>query len=180
MNSKPWILCLVICTLVILLSGSVSATDFSKLTKAKFTLNIGGKTCNFVNAGTGRIKNGVLYISHHALRTQSSSKPRTIIKVHLGAVAKAAEVPFSSIEITLPRLSGENKERLVNQYEGKIRGGRPRGTIWLTNNAGTVTATWNIYGWHIESFDFPTLDSKDNSQLIQNIVIRVEKFTRQE
>jgi len=100
-------------------------------------------------------------------------------RVHFADKARAADVPFNSIEITLPRLSGENRERLVKQYEGKIRGGKPRGAIWLTNNAGTVTASWDILGWHIEKFDFPTLDSKDNSQLIQNVVIRTEKVTRQ-
>lgn len=178
MNSKPWILCLVICTLAILLSGSVSATDLSKLTKAKFTLNIGGKACKFVDGGTARIKNGVLYITHRALRTPSSSKPRTIIKVHFADKARAAEVPFGSIEITLPRLSGGNKERLVKQYEGKIRGSKPNGAVWLTDSAGTVTARWNILNWHIEKFDFPTLDAKDNSQLIQYVVVRTERISR--
>ena len=179
MKSKPWILCLVSCTLVILLSGSMSAVDFSKLTKAKFSLNIGGKACKFVDGGTARIKNGVLYITHRALRNPSSAKPRTIIKVHFATRAKTAELPFSSIEITVPRLAGENKKRLVKQYEGKIRGKKPTGAVWLTNRSGNVTASWNISYWHIERFDFPTLDSKDDSQLIQNVVIRTEKITRQ-
>ena len=157
----------------------MSAADLSKLTKAKFTLNIGGKACKFVDGGTARIKNGVLYITHRSLRNPASSKPKTIIKVHFATRAKTAELPFSSIEITLPRLSGENKKRLVKQYEGKIRGKKPTGAVLLTNRSGNVTASWNISYWHIESFDLPTLDSKDNSQLIENIVIRTEKVTRE-
>lgn len=129
MNSKPWTLCLVICALVILLSRSVSAVDFSKLIRAKFILNIGGKACKFVDGGTARIKNGVLYITHRALRNPSSSKSRTIIKVYFATRAKTAELPFSSIEITVPRLAGENKKRLVKQYEGKIRGKKPTGAV---------------------------------------------------
>jgi hypothetical protein len=179
MNSKPRIFCLVICTLTILLSGCASATNLSKPTKAKFTLNIGGKACKFVDGGTARIQNRVLYITHRSVRTPSSSKPRTVIKVHFADKARAAEAPFDSIEITLPRLSGGNKERLVKQYEGKIRGKKPTGAVWLTDRAGKVVSRWNIYGWHIEKFDFPTLDSKDNSQLIQNVVIRTEKISRQ-
>jgi len=167
------------CTLVILLSGSVSAADLSKLTKAKFTLNIGGKACKFVDGGTARIKNGVLYITHRALRNPASSKPRTVIRVHFADKAGAAKEPFRSIEITVPRLAGENKKRLVKQYEGKIRGKKLTGAVMLTNRSGNETASWNIMYWHIEKFDFPTLDSKDNSQLIQNVVIRTEKITRQ-
>ncbi len=179
MNSKPWVLCLVICAVALLLSGSVKDTDLSKLTKAKFTLNIGGKTCKFVDGGTARIKNGVLHITHPSLKSQSKSKQKTIIKVHFASQAKAAEVPFGSIEITIPRLSGENKERLVKQYEGKIRGKKPTGAVRLTNKAGNMTAHWNILGWHIEDFDLPTLNSKDNSQLIQYVVIRTEKVDRE-
>ena len=179
MNSKPRILCLVICTLAIVLSGCASATDLSKPTKAKFTLNIGGKACKFVDGGTARITNRVLYITHRSVRTPSSSKPRTVIKVYFADKARAAEIPFDSIEITLPRLSGSNKERLVKQYEGKIRGKKPTGAVWLTDRAGKVIARWDISRWHIEKFDFPTLDSKDNSQLIQNVVIRTEKISRQ-
>lgn len=179
MKSKPWILCLVMCTLAILLSGSVNDTDLPKLTKAKFTLNIGGKACNFVDGGQARIENGVLYITHPALRSRSRSKPRTVIKVHFADKARVADVPFSSIEITVPRLSGENKKRLVKQYEGKIRGKKPTGAVWLTDRAGKVVSRWNILNWHIEKFDLPTLNSKDNSQLIENVVIRTEKVDRE-
>lgn len=179
MNSKPRIFFLVICTLAIVLSGCASTSNPSKITKAKFTLNIGGKACKFVDGGTARIMNGVLYITHPSVRSRSSSKPRTVIRVHFVDKARAADVPFSSIEITLPRLSGGNKERLVKQYEGKIRGKKPTGAVWLTDRAGKVMSRWNLLGWHIEKFDFPTLDSKDNSQLIQNVVIRTEKISRQ-
>ncbi len=178
MNSKPRIFCLVICTLAIVLSGYASTSNLSKITKAKFTLNIGGKACTFVDGGTARIQNHVLYITHPSVRSRSSSKPRTVIRIHFADKARAADVPFNSIEITLPRLSGGNKERLVKQYEGKIRGKKPTGAVRLTDRAGNITSSWNIYGWHIEKFDFPTLNSKDNSQLIQNVVIRTEKISR--
>ncbi len=179
MNSKTWILCLVICTAGFLLSGSADATDTSKLTKAKFTLNIGGKPCTFVDGGDARVKNGVLYITHPALKSSSSSKPRTVIKVHIADYARAAEVSFGSIEITVPRLSGKIRGRLVKQYEGKIQGKKPTGSVSLKGRGGRVTDNWNILGWHIENYDLPTLDSKDNSQLIETVVIRTEKFSRQ-
>ncbi len=178
MNIKPRIFCLVICILAIVLSGWASTSNLSKITKAKFTLNIGGKACTFVDGGTARIMNGVLYITHPSMRSRSSSKPRTVIRIHFADKARAADVSFSSIEITLPRLSGGNKERLVKQYEGKIRGKKPTGEVRLTDRAGKVMSCWNLIGWHIEQFDFPTLDSKDNSQLIQTVVIRTEKFSR--
>ncbi len=177
MKSKPRIFCLVICTLAIVLSGYASTSNLSKITKAKFTLNIGGKACTFVDGGTARITNRVLYITHAALRTSSRSKPRTVIKVIFADKARAADVPFDSIQITLPRLSGGNKERLVKQYEGKIRGKKPTGEVRLTDRAGKVLSRWNLLSWHIEQFDFPTLDSKDNSQLIQTVVIRTEKIS---
>jgi len=179
MNSKPRIFCLVICILTILSSGWASTSNLTKITKAKFTLNIGGKACKFVDGGTARITNRVLYITHPSLRSRSSSKPRTVIRVQFADKASTTQVPFDSIQITLPRLSGGNKERLVRQYEGKIRGEKPSGAVWLTDRAGKVMSCWNLLSWHIEQFDLPTLDSKDNSQLIQNVVIRTEKITRQ-
>ena len=38
-------------------------------------------------------------------------------------------------------------------------------SITLTNRGSEVTSNYDIMGWHIESFDFPTLDSKESSQL---------------
>lgn len=177
MNIKPRIFYLVICTLSIVLSGWASTSNLSKVTKAKFTLNIGGKACTFVDGGAARIQNRVLYITHPSVRSRSSSKPRTVIKVQFADKANTTQVPFDSIQITLPRLSGGNKERLVKQYEGKIRGKKPTGEVRLTDRAGKVMSRWNLLSWHIEQFDFPTLDSKDNSQLIQTVVIRTEKIS---
>jgi hypothetical protein len=37
---------------------------------------------------------------------------------------------------------------------------------------------YSILGWHIESFNFPAFDSKSDSQLIQYVTIRIEKFTK--
>jgi len=37
---------------------------------------------------------------------------------------------------------------------------------------------YDTLGWHIESFNFPTFDSKSDSQLIQHVTIRIEKFIR--
>lgn len=179
MSSKPSIFCLVFCTLTIVLSGCASTINQSKITKAKFTLTIGGKVCKFVDGGPAAIKNGVLTITHPSLRSRSSSKPRTIIRIHFADKARGADMPFGSIEISLPRLSGGNRDRLVKQYEGKIRGKKPTGAVWLTDRAGKVISCWNIMNWHIEKFDFPTLDSKDDSQLIQTVVIRTEKVSRQ-
>lgn len=68
--------------------------------------------------------------------------------------------------------------RVKDQYEGNIAGAKPNGGFELTNRKGETTSTWNILGWHIESFNFPTLDAKDDSQLMQEVVIRVEKVER--
>jgi len=69
-------------------------------------------------------------------------------------------------------------QRVKDQYEGNLAGAKPNGGFELTNRKGEVTSTWNILAWHIESFAFPTLDAKDNSQLMQEVTIRVEKVER--
>lgn len=69
-------------------------------------------------------------------------------------------------------------DRVKKQYEGALAGAKPNGFITLTNRAGCDTATWNVMAWHVERFDFPTLNAKDDSQLIQYVTIRVEKFIK--
>ncbi len=55
-----------------------------------------------------------------------------------------------------------------DQYEGNIGGAKPNGAVELTEDLS----------WHIESFNFPTFDSKSDTQLIQYVTIRIEKFIR--
>ena len=72
------------------------------------------------------------------------------------------------------------KEFMAAMDDDKISGDKPNGTLYLRDRGSDETSRWSILGWHIESFDFPTLNAKDDSQLIQYVTIRVEKFGRED
>lgn len=55
-----------------------------------------------------------------------------------------------------------------DQYEGSIGGAKPNGGIELSGGLS----------WYVENFNFPTFDSKSDSQLIQYVTIRIEKFIK--
>ncbi len=55
-----------------------------------------------------------------------------------------------------------------NQYEGSIGGAKPNGGFEVSGGLS----------WHVESFNFPTFNSKSDAQLIQYVTIRIEKFIK--
>jgi hypothetical protein len=130
------------------------------------------------------LKNGKLLIEHKLISNDDASEISKITEI-IFKVPSSDELLFNQIIVTMPFLDGYAKDRLIKEFmaamdEGKISGDKPNGTLYLVERGGNKTSTWNILGWHIESFDFPTLNSKDNSQLIQNVTIRVEKFGRED
>jgi hypothetical protein len=157
------------------LSGCMGLINAASLTRARFTLTIEGQTYTLLNGGTARIRNGILVISHGALRART---PRTVMRIRLPEQARAAGAKFGSIEIALPRLSGPSRMGLARHYQEKLKIGEPYGTVIITDRSGKSTTGWDIMHWDIERFDFPDLDAKDDEQLIQYVTIRVEKVTR--
>lgn len=79
------------------------------------------------------------------------------------------------------KVEPESKEWIgvtKDQYEGSRAGEKPNGQFELFDRKGDVTSTWTISRWHLETFQMPILDSKDNSQMVQEVTIRPEMVER--
>lgn len=66
-------------------------------------------------------------------------------------------------------------DRVKVQYEGQNASAKPNGAVGLTPGVSTDPGEWNIMAWHVERFDFPTLNAKDDSQLIEYVTIQVSR-----
>jgi hypothetical protein len=143
-----------------------------------------GQIFNLLKEGYAKLNTGKLLIEHNTLSKNDASEITKITEI-IFKVPPSDELLFSRIVVTMPFLEGYVKDRLIKEFmtameDSEIPGDKPNGKLYLTDREGNKTSTWNILGWHIESFNFPTLDSKDNTQLIQYVTIRVEKFGRED
>jgi len=141
-----------------------------------------GQIYNLLKDGNAKLKKGKLFIKHNLLSNNDVGEITKLTEIFF-KFPPSDELLFNQIIVTMPFLEGYAKDRLIKEFmaamdDGQIDGDKPNGKLYLTDRESNETSTWNILGWHIESFNFPTLDSKDNTQLIQEVTIRVEKVER--
>jgi hypothetical protein len=150
--------------------------------EASLYLEEDGQIYTLIEGGKAKLKKGKLRISYELPSdnevNEITKSTRIIFKVN-----PSAELLFHQIIVTMPYFEGYARERLIKEFmaavdDSDIGGLKPNGWLDIRNSEGDVTSTWNILSWHIESFVFPTLDSKDDTQLTQYVTIRAEKFLR--
>ena len=162
----------------------LSKAQKSPVLEATLDFKENGQIYNLLKEGNAKLKNGRLLIEHKLLGNNDASETTKITEI-IFRFHPSDELLFNQIVVTMPFLEGYAKERLIKEFmaamdDDKISGDKPNGTLYLTDRGSDETSRWSILGWHIESFDFPTLSAKDDSQLIQHVTIRVEKFGRED
>ena len=189
MNRKNIVIVMSLCLAIIWVSEGF-AQQYHALKKAQksqvfeATLDFidNGGSFNLFEEEKAILKKGKLSIKLKLLNDNCAYEITTLTRI-IFKVSPSKELLFNRITVTMPFLDDYVKGRLTDEFTAAMDGGeiddaKRDATLNLTNREGDVTSTWNILGWHIESFDFPTFDSKDDSQLIQQVTIRAEKIVR--
>jgi hypothetical protein len=143
-----------------------------------------GQIYTVIESGKAKLKKGKLRISYELLIDNDVNELTKVTEIII-KVNPSAELPFNQIIVTMPYLDGYARQRLIKEFmaamdDDEIEGAKPNGWVDIRDSQGVDLSTWNILAWHIESFDFPTLDSKDETQLHQSMTIRAEKFLKED